>query len=199
MIDPPKINEIAERISKGENGGLYQELNSLCQPYFRSLARRFGFSCISAHAIEQSVGPDAIHRAIVNEAGIALPFNTRLQNAFRNSCRQEVRFLRAKHIEKLWRIIQARPIQGDFGLSPLEHLSRKEFRGAFLVALAQHDRLSKRAVIRRMRGATYVEIGMCLTISPEKSKSIFWHDFTNIKNYFLSQYKSNDKFLGGET
>ena len=195
MMDFARANEIAERIARGENGGLFQELNDMCLPYFNYLTKKFGFYSIPFENIEQCLGPDAIHRAIVDRAGSILPFSVRLCNAFRDSCRQEFRIRRVTYWQQLEEALQEKQDRDNRNLCPIGLQSRAELWRAFLDALAPHDTLSKTVVISHSQGATYAEMAVCLMVDEVQCKRVYWHDFYHIRKYFVSRYGSITKFL----
>ena len=92
--------ELVERIRHGENGGLREELLTMCIRYFSGLVTRWGFHWISRQEVEE-LASDAINDTIFTSTGGKAAFWMRLQNAFRKCCRQRNRWRRQPTVETL--------------------------------------------------------------------------------------------------
>jgi hypothetical protein len=181
-VDFAHAAALAERIRRGENGALRQELLDLCLPYFSDLKTKWGFRWISHREVEE-LASDAINDAIFTLAGGKAAFWMRLQNAFRKCCRQRNRWRRRPTVETLvQKSDPARLVKITGSQPPTDTGSQhKELIELIHRELENHERTSKTAIYERMRGASYEEIATILSKDAHRSRALFWDDVKQIR------------------
>lgn len=187
--------ELAERIGRGENGDLRKQLIDLCIPYFWGVRFRFGFHEISHQEIVEELTPDAINDAIFVMRNRKSAFGIRLQNAFRELCRQRRRHRRRPKAEELAAKCDPSYLLGITGSRPPANLGAEQNESIELIRheLENHEKTSKTAICERMRGSSYGEIAVILGKNAHQSRALFWDNLKQIrKNLRIRKMKDQD-------
>lgn len=187
--------ELADRISKGENGQLHQQLLDMCIPYFVGVKTRFGFHRISYRDIVEELAADAITDTIFALGDRKLAFGVRLQNAFRKCCRQRYRCMRRPTSEELAKRCDLPYVPGITGSRPAADggVEPNEWIELVHQELQNHTKPSKTAIYERMRGSSYEEIAVILGKTAHRSRALFWGNVKQIrKNDALIRYMKDE-------
>lgn len=198
-MDFESANQLAERISRGENGCLLQRLIQLCTPYLLYVKRRFGFHRISCKEVVEELASDAVSDTIAIKQYKKLPFTICLQNEFRNRCRQIYRIRREQAIdelEALFDVSNTRPTIriGAKWPSPEIQAQRNEERELFHKELENHGKLSKRVIYLRLSGSSYEEIAEICGKTPGQLRSIYRYYCDKIRNILRRRHVKEDDF-----
>ena len=197
FVDFERANQLADRISKRENGGLYATLVQMCIPYLLDVKSRFGFHSISAEKVRNELAAYAVSDSIALKKRRELPFAVCLQNAFRNCCRERRKLTRNPTVEeltekcgisRLWRMAGAHSER----LSPDAEAVKEERLALIRREHENHEPVSKRVVHERMRGSPYKEIAAELGRTDQQCRAVFQHDM-NIIEENLRHYMADDE------
>jgi len=194
-VDFDYAAELAERIGRGENGDLRQQLIDLCIPYFWGVRSRFGFYDISYRDVDEELAADAINDAILIVEHRKSAFGIRLQNAFRELCRQRRRHRRRPTAKELAAKCDPSYLPGITGSRPPANLGAEQNESIELIRheLENHEKASKTAIYERMRGSSYQEIAMILGKDAHRSRALFWDNLKQIrKNLRIGKTKNQD-------
>ena len=201
MMDFELANQWADRISRGENGGLHKKLVSLCMPYFFYLKRRFGFNDISSDDIKKELANSAVNMAASIKGEKGKPFTICLQNAFRDCCRELQRIIRERYAGDLLAEIDEVVIEprktvagGRKQTSSVFKAQKQEEMEAVREELRMHENLSKKIIIRKMKGSTYQEMALSFNKPFNECKKVFWHNVNTIRNNLKDFYKEEDYY-----
>ena len=201
MMDFELANQWADRISRGENGGLHKKLVSLCMPYFFYLKRRFGFNDISSDDIKKELANSAVNMAASIKGEKGKPFTICLQNAFRDCCRELQRIIDETRINGIRANIGEAQVEaratmagGRKMISPVFEAQKQEEIEAVCGELIKHEKFSKEIIIKKMRGSTYQEMALSFNEPFSKCKKVYWHDLNIIRNNLKGFYKEEDYY-----
>ena len=198
-MDFKLADEYAERIQSGDGDELFEELIRMCTPYLLDLRKRFGFYRIPPKEVRNEIVADTVSDAIVKNSS-KLPFSYRLQNTFRNLCRQKEKTLKDRSRKHLERLIEKHQALG-FSIAGLDlhrsiaepELQQREEKSLVLEALKGHPEFSKKVVFQRFRGSTFPEISEIYQKAFDECKRVFWHDFYHIQKELSRIQKEVEK------
>lgn len=188
--------ELADRISRGENGKLRKQLINMCIPYFVRVRIRFGFDGISYQEIAEELAADAIADTIATLRDRKGVFAIRLQNAFRKCCRQRYRCMRRPTSEELAARCNLPCPPWTMGSQPAADggLDQDERIDLVHQELQNHSKPSKTAIYERMRGSSYEELAVILGTTAHRSRALFWDNIKRIrKNLRMHRTKNTDE------
>ncbi len=196
-MDFEQANSIADRISKGENSGLYEQRVRECVPYCLYLKQKLGFHQILDKEVAKEFAADAVSDAIMVKGNRGLPFAICLHNTFRDRCREIYRIIR-EHSQK--DIANKCDIQnppnvigaGPKRPSPPIQTEINEERDLFRNELEHHEKFSKTLIYQRMRCLTYKEMAAIFDTTINECKRVFWHDFNIIRDKLRQHYVKDE-------
>jgi hypothetical protein len=197
FVDSKHANDLANRISKGENSGLYETLVKMCIPYLLDVKEWFGFHDVSAKEVYSQLAADAVNNSIAEMKLRKLPFTARLQNDFRDLCRKKRYSMRKPIAEKLAEKcgLPTRPrILGADSRRPSPDIEAQRNEEVVMLQreLGNHGKASKTAICERMRGSPYAEIAQILDKKPQQCRALFWHDVHKIRDS-IRDYLADDE------
>jgi len=195
-VDFDHAAELADRISKGENGTLHKQLLDMCTPYLWGVKRRLGFYWISYREVVEELALDAIADTILAVRDRNCAFAARLQNAFRDCCRQRRRHICRLSLEELKKKLDPSCLPGSTGSQspPDIGLEQEELTELIHREMQNHGKNSKTAIYERMRGSSYEEIALILGKSAHGSRALFWDNLKRIRNSLrIRSMKDNER------
>lgn len=190
-------NQCAERISKGENTGLFERLVSECTSYLLRLRIRFGFHQIHIQDVIHELAADAVTDSITDKKRGNLPFAICLCNAFRDVCRQRYRIIREHSKENIIAACDIKDPPPVIGVGPKRPSSeiqaqRNEEKEIFQKELENHEKFSKKVVYERMRCSTYKEMAEVFGETLNECKRVYWHNFNIIREKLRWRYVKDE-------
>jgi len=196
-MDFEQANSIADRISKGENSGLYEQLVRECVPYCLYLKQKLGFYQILQKDVAKEFAADAVSDAIMVKENRGLPFAICLHNTFRDRCREIYRSIRERSKEDILKKCEVQnPLLfirvGTKETSPPIQAERNEERDLFRNELEHHEKFSKTLIYQRMRCLTYKEMAAIFDTTINECKRVFWHDFNIIRDKLRQHYVKDE-------
>lgn len=196
-MDFEQVNSIADRISKGENSGLYEQLVRECVPYCLYLKQKLGFLQILDTEVAREFAADAVSDAIIVKENRGLPFAICLHNTFRDRCRQIYRSIRERAREDILKICEVQNPPSTIGTGPKKpsppiQAERNEEKELFRNELENHEKFSKTLIYQRMRCLAYKEMAAIFDTTINECKRVFWHDFNAIKNKLRHRYVKDE-------
>ncbi len=196
-MDFEQANSIADRISQGENSGLYEQLVRECVPYCLYLKQKLGFHQILDKEVAKEFAADAVSDAIMVKENRGLPFAICLHNTFRDRCREMCRIVRERSKENITTKCDIQNPPPVIGVgprrpSPLIQAEKNEERDLFRNELEHHEKFSKTLIYQRMRCLTYKEMAAIFDTTINECKRVFWHDFNVIRDKLRQHYVKNE-------
>jgi len=194
-VDFDDAAKLAERIGRGENGKLRQQLIDMCIPYFLGIRFRFGLRDISYEDVTEELTSDAINDVMFIMRDSRSAFGIRLQNAFRKCCRERSRQKRRLTARELAEKCDSSYLPGITGSRPPANPGAEQNESIELIRheLETHAKASKTAIYERMRGSSYQEIAMILGKDAHRSRALFWDNLKQIrKNLRIGKTKDQD-------
>lgn len=198
-MDFKLANQLAGRISQGENSGLHEQLVSMCTPYLLYVKQQFGFYQISKKDVVEELAADAVADSIMVKEYRRLPFTICLQNAFRNCCRKRCRILREHAKEDVVAKCETRNPPSAIGVGPSRpspeiQAQRNEEKEIFHNELKKHKKFSKTIIYERMRHSTYKEMAIIFNRTLNECKRVFWSNFNEIRSNLRQRYVKEEDF-----
>ena len=174
-MDFAAVNEYAERIEQGENGGLLNKLTRMCIPYFLYLRKKLGFYRIPESEVRDELASDAIAKLFIDQKRRGRLYSICLHNAFRDCCRERMKSIREHDNDGIMdKIMHSRY------RSPETQAQLNEIEELVGCILADHEPLSKKVVFQKMRGSTYPEMAEIFQTTSNECKRVYWHDFNDV-------------------
>jgi hypothetical protein len=188
-MDFPHANEIADRISRGENGGLHKQLVLMCTPYLLCLRVRFGFWRISAREVRDELAAGAVSDSIIAKSQKNISFLICLHNSFRDCCRQRNKSNREQDTGFVLKQCAITDPPFIIGVGPRRssldaQVQQDEERQLLRDELQRHDPFSINLIYEKMRGATIPEMAESFNTPYNECKRVYWHDFNSIRASF---------------
>jgi len=192
-MDFELANSIANRVSQGENSGLYQQLVQMCIPYCLYLKQKLGFYQILQKDVAKELAADGVSDAIMVKENRGLPFVICLHNTFRDRCREMCRIIREHSQKDIANKCDVQNPPNVIGVGPRRpsppiQAARNEEKKIFRTELEKHGKFSKTLIYQRMRCLTYKEMAAIFDTTINECKRVFWHDFNLIRNKLRQRY-----------
>ena len=192
-MDFEHANQLADRISQGENSGLYEQLVRECVPYCLYLKQKLGFHQILQKDVAKELAADGVSDAIMIKENRGLPFVICLHNTFRDRCREMCRIVRERSKENITTKCDIQNPPPVIGVGPRRpslptQAARKEEKEIFRTELEKHEKFSKALIYQRMRCLTYKEMAAIFDTTINECKRVFWHDLNLIRNKLRQRY-----------
>ncbi len=178
-------NHYAEEINQGQEE-MYQQLVSLCIPYFLYIRKKFGFPSISVEQVKKELAFDAVTDALIVKQNRSLPLGLCLQNSFRDVCRKRIRITREHDTGKIMEQCNIKIPGSLLGASSPEPLPPDKAENNEIVELTKniledHDPFSKKVVFQKTRGSTYPDMASIFSTTSNECKRVYWHDVYHLR------------------
>jgi len=194
-VDFQVANQLADRVSRGENGGLYQMLVKMCIPYLLGVKHRYGFCRVTYQAVVGELAPAAVSDSISLRERLGRPFMACLQNIFRDRCREADRAARQEAIRRAIKDCEIPYLPRTIGAyrenPPDEEAAKKEELQMIRDELSKHEKGSRTAVAGRARGSPYKEIATLLGKTAQQCRALHRHDVSLIRDHIGHHFATN--------
>ncbi|MBI9018483.1 MAG: hypothetical protein JEZ07_19780 [Phycisphaerae bacterium] len=189
-MDFELANEYALRILQGE-AKLHEELVTMCIPRLLYLRNTLGFRMIPEAEVVHELAADAVADALFKQETRKLPFTICLHNTFRDLCRSRKNIIRDRHIKDLFEtngIRMSPSLTGGKQPEAVEvQVQNNEIFQLAKDILEDHEPFSKKVVIQKSRGFTYLEMAKTYDKEDKECKRVYWHDMNQLRAIFNSK------------